>query len=210
MFLKNLWYFAMPGRDLKRGAMTAKQLLGEPLLIARDDDGVPFALRDICPHRGIPLSHGAFDGKEVECCYHGWRFGGDGRCTAIPSLVPGQKFNIERVKVARYPCREVQGNIWIYFGDETKVHNAIYWTQPWLTPLKPFLAPFARAFLKQDRDVVVMQQEGLRHNPHLMLINDADVQAKWYYQLKDAWQKAGADGQPFKNPVKAQELRWRS
>lgn len=319
--------------------MVAKTLLGEPLLIARDADGLPFAIRDICPHRGIPLSKGAFDGREVECCYHGWRFNRDGRCTAIPSLVDGQKINLERIGVQRYPCREVQGNIWVYFGDAadpaiappeipeigprrpnlaltmefpchvdhavvglmdpahgpfvhrawwwrsrtsihekakdfapsergftmvrhppssnsaayrllggamtteisfqlpsvriehiragkhilcgltavtpideavTEINHQIYWTQPWLSPLKPLLRPFARAFLKQDCDIVTMQQEGLKHDPNLMLINDADMQAKWYYRLKDAWAKAAENGGPFENPVKPQTLRWRS
>src|SRR3954466_16177691 len=85
--LREAWYYALPGHRLKRGAMLAKTLLGEPLLIGRDAAGVPFALRDLCPHRGVPLSCGRFDGREVECCYHGWRFATDGRCTAIPSLV---------------------------------------------------------------------------------------------------------------------------
>ena len=79
--------------------MMAKTLLGEPLLFGRGADGRVFALRDICPHRGIPLSFGRFDGREVECCYHGWRFDGAGRCTAIPSLVPEQEFDIGRIKV---------------------------------------------------------------------------------------------------------------
>jgi len=339
MFLKNLWYFAQRGDLLKRGSMVAKTLLGEPVLLARDSDGVPFAIRDICPHRGIPLSVGTFDGREVECCYHGWRFNREGHCTAIPSLVEGQKFNVDRVRVPHYPCREVQGNIWVYFGDEsedmidppeipdigtrvpntaftmtfpchvdhavvglmdpahgpfvhkawwwrsrksiheksktfapsergftmvrhppssnsaaykllggsmtteisfqlpsiriehiragrhvlcgltavtpvseteTELNHQIYWTQPWLTPLKPILKPLARKFLEQDRDIVTLQQEGLKHDPNLMLINDSDVQAKWYYQLKDAWAKSIAENQPFENPVEARELRWRS
>ncbi len=339
MFLEKLWYFALPGPWLKRGQMLAKTMLGQPVLLARDADGKPFALRDICPHRGIPLSRGRFDGREVECCYHGWRFGGDGRCTAIPSLTEGQKFNLDRVRVRRYPCREVQGNIWVYFGDEddapgdppavpeigdrqpalietihfpspldhavvglmdpahgpfvhqswwwrsrrsihekskafapsprgftmvrhppssnslaykllggavtteisfqlpgiriehiragrhavvgltavtpineaeTQVTQVFYWTQPWLTPLKPVARHFMRAFLKQDRDVVVMQQEGLAHDPRLMLINDADTQAKWYYRLKEEWTRAQAEGRAFKNPISAQVLRWRS
>ena len=29
-----------------------------------------------------------------------------------------------------------------------------------------------------------MHAEGLRHNPHPMLIDDADKPAKWYFQLK--------------------------
>src|SRR5690348_382067 len=91
-FLKDVWYFATPGGAVARGAFIAKTLLGEPLLIGRDADGAVFAFRDVCPHRGIPLSCGRFDGREIECCYHGWRFSTDGRCTAIPSLVEGQEF----------------------------------------------------------------------------------------------------------------------
>ena len=90
--LREMWYFAVIGTRLQLGKMLAKTLLGEPLLLGRAADGGVFALKDICPHRGIPLSYGAFDGREVECCYHGWRFDTSGRCTAIPSLAAGQDF----------------------------------------------------------------------------------------------------------------------
>src|SRR3546814_18906982 len=72
----------------------------------------------------------------------------------------------------------------------TEIHHLIFWTIPWLSLLKPLLAPFARRFLAQDRDVVVRQQRGLAHNPTLLLINDADVQAKWYYRLKKAYARS--------------------
>ena len=98
--------------------MLGKVMLGEPVLIGRDAGGVPFALRDICPHRGMPLTAGHYDGCEIECCYHGWRFDTAGRCTAIPALVPGQAFTPGRVRVRNYPAREVQGNIWVFFGDD--------------------------------------------------------------------------------------------
>src|SRR5205807_4739569 len=71
--LREAWYYALPGHRLAAGAMLAKTLLGEPVLIGRDAAGAVFALRDLCPHRGVPLSCGSFDGKAVECCYHGWR-----------------------------------------------------------------------------------------------------------------------------------------
>ena len=48
-----------------------------------------FAMRDLCPHRGIPLSAGWFDGETVQCKYHGWRFEPcSGQCEEIPSLTP--------------------------------------------------------------------------------------------------------------------------
>ncbi|TMJ48091.1 MAG: Rieske 2Fe-2S domain-containing protein, partial [Alphaproteobacteria bacterium] len=91
--LREAWYYAVPSRRLRRRAVLAKVMLDEPILIGRDASGSPFALRDLCPHRGMPLSAGRFDGQEVECCYHGWRFDTGGNCTAIPALVSGQAFS---------------------------------------------------------------------------------------------------------------------
>jgi phenylpropionate dioxygenase-like ring-hydroxylating dioxygenase large terminal subunit len=116
--LREAWYYAAPGRAVGRNRTIARVMLGEKVLVGRDRTGTVFALRDICPHRGMPLSFGAFDGSELECCYHGWRFATDGRCTRIPSLVPGQAFDLDRIGVARYPAREVQGNIWVFFGSD--------------------------------------------------------------------------------------------
>src|SRR5436190_7918505 len=98
--------------------MVPKLMLGEPILIGRDAGGAPFALRDLCPHRGMPLSAGCFDGREIECCYHGWRFDTKGRCTLIPSLVPSQTAMPGRIHIRHYPTREVQGNVWVFFGDD--------------------------------------------------------------------------------------------
>jgi len=114
--LRDAWYYAAPSRAVGRGGMLGRKMLGEPVLIGRDRTGAVFALRDICPHRGMPLSEGGFDGAELECCYHGWRFATDGQCTAIPSLVEGQDFDLRRITVPPYPAREVQGNIWVFFG----------------------------------------------------------------------------------------------
>ena len=82
---------------------------------------------------------------------------------------------------------------------EIELNHQIYWTQPWLTPLTPLLRPFARAFLKQDRDIVTMQQEGLKHDPQLLLINDADMQAKWYYRLIPR----SVDKDPWRSPIRS-------
>ena len=341
-FLRNAWYFAMPSAELGTG-IEARTLLGEPVMFARDSAGKAYALRDICPHRGIPLSDGRLKGAgdEVECCYHGWRFRPDGVCSCIPSLVPDQDMDVSRIRVRAYPLHEDQGCLWIWmpaensdgvptvdpprlpeaatvpklvetmdfpchvdhaviglmdpahgpfvhqswwwrseasihekaktFGPsllgfsmlrhtpssnsagykilggnptteisfrlpgirvedidtdrhavvgltavtpiserQTRIYHMIYWTMPFLSVLKPLLRPFARRFLGQDQDIVVKQQRGLAHNPSLMLINDSDVQAKWYFRLKKAWATSVADKTPFENPVKETTLRWRS
>jgi predicted enzyme related to lactoylglutathione lyase len=45
---------------------------------------------------------------------------------------------------------------------------------------------FARQFIEQDQRIMERQAVGLRDNPHLILIDDADQQARWYSQLIDA------------------------
>jgi phenylpropionate dioxygenase-like ring-hydroxylating dioxygenase large terminal subunit len=117
VFLRNLWYFGLPSSGLKAGKTLTKLLLGEPVLFGRGADGKVFALRDVCPHRAMPLSFGKFDGKEIECCYHGWRFNGQGACTHIPALVGGEGIDAEKIHVRRYQVAETQGGIWIFMDD---------------------------------------------------------------------------------------------
>jgi phenylpropionate dioxygenase-like ring-hydroxylating dioxygenase large terminal subunit len=81
----------------------------------------------------------------------------------------------------------------------------------WL-PLGPELLKYVFAkFVEQDRRTMEMQAEGLKHNPHLMLIDDADRPAKWYFQLKQAYLDSRRTGAEFKHPMSGPVvLKWRS
>jgi phenylpropionate dioxygenase-like ring-hydroxylating dioxygenase large terminal subunit len=344
LFLRDLWYMAALSRSLRAGEMRRQMLLGEPVLIGRMRDGRAFALRDICPHRGVPLSKGrVMPEHTIECPYHGWRFAADGGCTAIPSLVEGQDMDPTKIRVRAYPAREQDGLIWVYMAahgreatppvidppkvplsgtarprfveaqtfrcaidhaviglmdpahgpfvhqawwwrtqktihakakkyapsprgftmvghkpssnsfayrllggdvsteigfelpgirfehiragrievvgltactpldaETTEVTQVFYWNAAWLSLVVPFFRPFARAFLGQDRKMVELQREGLKFNPRLMLIQDADVPAMWYHRLKKAWAESVSTGTAFTNPVPETTLRWRS
>ena len=86
-FLRNLWHFALHSDKLRKGRLYTKELLGEKIAFGRDPDGRPFALKDNCPHRGVPLSEGTFDGQTIRCCYHGWVFDCTGTCQKNPKLM---------------------------------------------------------------------------------------------------------------------------
>ena len=347
-FVLDAWYVVGLSADMKPGRLARQELMGEPLLLGRAPSGEVFALRDICPHRAAPLSAGSFHQEasgapSVECPYHGWRFGADGRCLAIPSLVDDQTMDISRVGVRRYPVAESQGLVFVWVAADPKgqpeptepppvfegvvggrpklvdrmvfdahidhavvglmdpahgpyVHRQWWWRgagsqhekakrfeprdqgfamvrhtpsknsrayailggEPlteitfrlpglrWehiavgrrqvlsltcLTPLderrtritqvvwsdhpafwllQPAIAAGARAFLRQDARMVDLQNAGLRYDPSLMWIDDADRQAKWYQMLKREWAASRKDGRPFANPVEPVTLRWRS
>jgi phenylpropionate dioxygenase-like ring-hydroxylating dioxygenase large terminal subunit len=123
--LRDLWYFAATSAELKRGKMFRREILGEPVVLGRDAEGRAFALRDICPHRSVPLSAGRVvesDGVQtVECPYHGWRFGtGDGVCKQIPSLVEGQPYEASRIRVRHFPTNEANGIVLVYVSSDAR------------------------------------------------------------------------------------------
>ena len=118
LMLFGFWYRALPSEKLGKTKMVKTMLLEQPLVIGRDRVGEVFALRDACPHRGMPLSCGHFDGQQVECSYHGWRFDAQsGQCKAVPSLVPEQTLKIDRIYAGSYPCEDRDNFVWVFIPD---------------------------------------------------------------------------------------------
>lgn len=350
--LWDFWYPAVRSDKIQGRGLATAMLLEVPLVLGRDAGGRAFAMRDNCPHRGMPLSHGRFDGRTLECSYHGWRFDAcTGQCVEIPSLAEGDKLKVERIFAGHFPCEERDGYVWVFMRDSLGrdareneqappvpelpvfsekyritrlscelpchvdhgiiglmdpahgpfVHQSWWWRsrrsihekakhfepipagfrmsahapssnsapykllrvsgQPvtttidfvlpnmrleqirsghlWfssratVTPVRrdlcridfvaawnlfrrvPFVLPvfrfFAKRFLRQDQQTMIEQAEGLKHNPSLMLIDDADRPAKWYFQLKSALLESRRTGTPMKHPIDGPvTLRWRS
>jgi len=357
LMLFGFWYRALPSQKVGRGEHVKAMLLETPLLIGRDRQSRAFALRDACPHRGMPLSCGHFDGEQIECNYHGWKFDAhSGQCRVIPSLTADQTLKIDRIYAGSFACEERDDYIWVYipepapagagftqaavppgpapqvptFDGEYKtayltadmpvsvdhgiiglmdpahgpfVHQAWWWrsrhsihekqknfepipygfrmsahtpssnSAPYkllrfhadadsitttidfilpnlrletiragkywfssLTTVTPITRthcridvvacwnlfrwlPFGASLLKfvfakfveQDRRTMEQQSEGLKYNPHLMLIDDADRPAKWYFGLKSAYLEMKRNGGEFRHPISGPvTLKWRS
>jgi phenylpropionate dioxygenase-like ring-hydroxylating dioxygenase large terminal subunit len=345
------WYPALRSKELKPGKLVKAMLMGIPLVLGRRSDGKIFAMRDSCPHRGIPLSCGWFDGKEVTCKYHGWAFEPvSGQCTEIPSLTSQDTLDPKKIYATAFPCEELDGYAWVFvpspgsgrvreralppvpqvpkFSERYRsahltadlpcnvdhgiiglmdpahgpfVHQSWWWRtrksihekhknfepipegfrmsahapsgnsapykllgvygepitttidfvlpnrryesircgKKWFAslttvtpvetntcridvyaawnifynvPLVTSIAKFFGArFVAQDQVTMVQQAEGLKYDPSLMLIDDADKPAKWYFALKQARLRAAATGEPIQHPIPGPvTLHWRS
>lgn len=348
-FLWDFWYPALRSTAISGNRLATAMLLEVPLVLGRTSDGRAFAMRDSCPHRGIPLSYGRFDGKVLECSYHGWRFEAcTGQCLEIPSLTSQDKLKVERVFAGHFPCEERDGYVWVYmnagphiapesagsvpeaprlkvFSEKHRkthlecelpshvdhgiiglmdpahgpfVHASWFWrkrasihekekkfepipngfrmsphtpssnsapyrmlqkytgepvtttidfvlpnmrteeirsgklwfsSRATVTPVRrdlcriDFVAAwnlllpvsifrlFAKKFLRQDQQTMIQQAEGLKHNPRLMLIDDADRPAKWYFGLKADLRESRRTGAAMKHPMDGPvTLHWRS
>ena len=93
----------------------AVELLGEKIVLFRSGEQI-VVLRDLCVHRGAPLSMGTLSDGVLTCAYHGWRYGQDGRVVQIPCLRPGSTIP----RAARTPSYQVQEQyslVWVALED---------------------------------------------------------------------------------------------
>ena len=347
-FLWDFWYPALRSTEIVGHRLATAMLLEVPLVLGRTSEGKAFAMRDSCPHRGIPLSYGRFDGKTLS--------------SAAITAGASRRAAVNASKFLRSPTRtnskssaflpdithveERDGYVWVYMtspgartpdrttraaeaghlqrkiqnhasvlraaiahrsrhhrldgpgartvcafilvlaqsrqhssqrkkiradsrrlshepalakleqlalsaleeahrraGDhDDRFHSAqsppgrnsqrqtVVCSQTTVTPVRRdlcridfvaawnlFFLPvsifriFGKIFLRQDQETMIQQAEGLKHNPHLMLIDDADRPAKWYFALKANLIESRRTGAPQPHPMPGPvTLHWRS
>ena len=112
--LKEYWYIAAESKELDSKPLP-RVVLGERLVLFRDQNGRPSALEDRCAHRNIALSEGKVENGNLRCRYHGWTYDATGTCVRVPAL--GEDCKLPRKACVRsYPTLESQGFVWIYPG----------------------------------------------------------------------------------------------
>ena len=107
---RNCWYPVTFLQDLPRDRPTGFTLYDEPLVLFFDGDQTLSCLRDKCPHRAARLSDGQIVDGRLDCLYHGWQFGAEGKCLHIPQLPDGTSIP-ERACARPYPVVERQGMV---------------------------------------------------------------------------------------------------
>ncbi|MPZ13545.1 MAG: Rieske 2Fe-2S domain-containing protein [Chloroflexi bacterium] len=138
-FLRRYWIPAALSEELPAGgAPIPVRLLGEDLVLFRDETGKPGLLGIHCSHRGADLSYGRIEDGGLRCLYHGWLYDRAGRCLEQPGE-PAMRWSHsggrnsidsptsdaqpvlpssfrERIRHPAYPCIEQAGIIFAYMG----------------------------------------------------------------------------------------------
>lgn len=117
-FIRRSWYVAAWDHEVTADGLLARTLLGEPVLLYRDQQGRVVALEDRCCHRAAPLSRGRKEGDCVRCLYHGMKFDPQGVCVDIP----GQSVIPDKARVKTYPVVERDRFVWIWMGEPADAH----------------------------------------------------------------------------------------
>ncbi|MBW4642307.1 MAG: aromatic ring-hydroxylating dioxygenase subunit alpha [Goleter apudmare HA4340-LM2] len=290
LFLRNIWYYALPSKQLKAGQLLSKTLLSEPVVFSRDSSGTVFAKGSTTTSYPIQEAQGniwiymsddqtspilgeiphisefsnevnpAFESIRLPCdvdhavvglidpahiafVHEAWwwrspkklkevvkvfdpslygftmrehsleqqtffyRLIGNNPQVEISFRLPG--IRIERLSTDKHIVYNMTA-ITPISETETEETTLFYTTLPWFPLLQPLLLWFTRSFLHQDREILLKQQNGLKHHPPLTLVGDADAQARWYYRLKAEFARSQIQKRPFVNPMQEKILRWRS
>jgi phenylpropionate dioxygenase-like ring-hydroxylating dioxygenase large terminal subunit len=113
--MRRYWQPVALSSELAPFAPIATRLMGEDLVLFRDQDGLPGLLGRTCPHRGVDLSFGRCEDGGLRCVYHGWLLARDGRVLEQPGEPAESSFK-NRVRQKAYPCVEKNGLILAYLG----------------------------------------------------------------------------------------------
>src|SRR5438093_8921255 len=122
--MRRYWQPAALSEELPPGgAPLSIRLLGEDLVLFRDEQGRPGLLGLHCSHRGADLSYGRLEDGGLRCLYHGWLYDVEGRCLEQPGEPIGSTLRqaqgrpfAERIQHRAYPCIEQAGLILAYLG----------------------------------------------------------------------------------------------
>ena len=145
------------------GAPIPVKIMGEELVLYRDEQGKLGLLGIHCPHRGADLSYGRVEEGGLRCIYHGWLFDKQGKCLDQP-WEPGGGEHRQQIQHTAYPCHEQAGGIFAYMGPG----------EPPLFPNYEFLmAPAERTYadkLFHEANYLQMN-EGSFDIPHLSFLH---------------------------------------
>ena len=142
-------WFPVIAAEMLGAEPVAVKLLDERLVVYRAGAAIVVA-RDLCIHRGVPLSIGWVDGEELVCRYHGLRYGPDGACRLIPSepnVAPSF-----RMRLAVFPVQVRFGLVWTSLdpaADPAALPSFPEWDDPSYEPILPPAIDMAAAAGRQ-------------------------------------------------------------
>jgi len=115
-----MWLAAGRVDHLERaGAFMRVDVAGASVLVVRASDGSIRAFHNVCRHRGTRLctgAHGTFQGS-IQCPYHAWTYGLDGRLIAAPQMDEVAGFDRAEFPLRQVACAMWDGHIFINLSD---------------------------------------------------------------------------------------------
>ncbi len=102
------------------GAYRVVTIGQESIIVVRDKESVLHAFFNVCRHRGArlcPEESGHLKGS-IQCKYHAWTYGLDGRLIGAPNVLNDQQFDRVAFGLIPIALQVWEGLIWLNLADE--------------------------------------------------------------------------------------------
>lgn len=113
------WQLVCHQNDIpKPGDYHCLDILGEPVIAVRGDDGVVRSFYNVCRHRASRLLDAPKGqcGKRITCRYHGWTYALDGRLIGVPHRDSFEAFDLKQYGLATLEQEIFLGFIFVRFA----------------------------------------------------------------------------------------------
>ena len=112
---KHEWLLIGRANDISEsGDWFTFQILDDPLLIVRGDDGVIRAFSNVCRHRYMPVMlEDRGNAKRFSCSYHRWTYATDGKLVSAPLMEGSLAFDKAQCALPTYPLEIWRGFIFV-------------------------------------------------------------------------------------------------
>ncbi len=130
------------------GAFFTLDVVGEPVVVVRDNAGTLRAFSNVCRHRAGPIAQGSGCRNVFNCAYHGWTYTLDGRLIGTPE-VDGMEF-FDRSTMSMFPlrCETWQQFIFVNFDQKAPQLSEFLGN----IPMQAAAFPFQGIQLSERRD----------------------------------------------------------
>ncbi|MBL8156093.1 MAG: Rieske 2Fe-2S domain-containing protein [Anaerolineae bacterium] len=119
------------------------EVVGQPLVVTRGQDGRLRGFYNVCPHRAGPVAVGQGNRKSLQCRYHGWTYALDGRLMNAPEF-EGVK-NWKKENVCLHAIQVVEWGPWVFVN-----------LDPSAAPMESVYEPINQEILREGFDVSKM------------------------------------------------------
>ena len=119
-FLRNAWYAVAISEEVKEDPVGV-EVLGQHIVLFRDEFGDIKCVDSVCPHRGAPLHKGVMSehgGRRcVTCPYHAWAIDGEGILRDVPAAEHSEAWPRRKV-VDAHTVKDRGGFVWFMALDK--------------------------------------------------------------------------------------------
>jgi nitrite reductase/ring-hydroxylating ferredoxin subunit len=92
----------------------AMEVMGVPIVLTRDAEGLVRSFLNICRHRGAQIcAPGLGKGRALTCNYHNWSYGMDGAIVGVYGETTFGDFDRETRGLVELPCEERHGLVFV-------------------------------------------------------------------------------------------------